>query len=221
MLRGLGGGLSAVHVTPVRSFRLAGFQPAAAVAPDRPTTISFTVQQPSVKPLTRTGRTGTAHRRASDHRPGRPRLHHHQHPRSASMGVAPDGHLARTGPLSRAGRRASQVPGAIRTSSCLDRQRHGRLPPRAAAAVPARSACSLPWAECRCRSRQSPRGNDRLKRLAGRDLQRVVRALRLAHATELAGRPRSLRCRASSSPSAVGRPSGGRGSDVADRRPTV
>jgi hypothetical protein len=52
-----GGGLSAVHVAPARSFTLGGFQPSSAVAPGRPVTVTFTVQQPSGKPLTqyRTG----------------------------------------------------------------------------------------------------------------------------------------------------------------------
>jgi hypothetical protein len=49
--------VAAVHVAPARSFSLAGFQPRAPVSPRRPTTISFTVREPSGKPLTqyRTG----------------------------------------------------------------------------------------------------------------------------------------------------------------------
>jgi hypothetical protein len=45
------------RVAPARVFTLAGFTPTAPVAPARPTTISFTVRQPSGKPLTqyRTG----------------------------------------------------------------------------------------------------------------------------------------------------------------------
>ena len=52
-----GSAVSAVHVAPARSFTLAGFQPSTPVAPGQATTISFTVQQPSGKPLTqyRTG----------------------------------------------------------------------------------------------------------------------------------------------------------------------
>jgi hypothetical protein len=46
------GGLPAVHVAPARTFALGGFQPASAVVPGRPTTISFTVKQPSGNPLT-------------------------------------------------------------------------------------------------------------------------------------------------------------------------
>jgi len=49
---GSGGALTAPHVGAARVFRLAGFQPAGAVAPGRPATIAFTVQQPSGKPLT-------------------------------------------------------------------------------------------------------------------------------------------------------------------------
>ena len=44
--------LTAPHVAPARVFALAGFQPARPVAAGRPTTVSFTVQQPSGKPLT-------------------------------------------------------------------------------------------------------------------------------------------------------------------------
>jgi hypothetical protein len=40
------------QVAPARVFGLSGFQPTTAVLPGRPTTISFTVQQPSGKPLT-------------------------------------------------------------------------------------------------------------------------------------------------------------------------
>ena len=59
-LAGCGGsaaGPPTVHVAPARSFALSGFQPAAPVNPGRPTTISFTVHQPSGQPLTqyRTG----------------------------------------------------------------------------------------------------------------------------------------------------------------------
>ncbi len=54
---GGGAGVSVPQVAPARQFTLAGFQPATAVSPGRPTTMSFTVQQPSGKPLThyRTG----------------------------------------------------------------------------------------------------------------------------------------------------------------------
>ena len=51
------GTITAPHVAAARTFTLANFQPATPVVPGRPTTISFTVQQPSGKPLTqyRTG----------------------------------------------------------------------------------------------------------------------------------------------------------------------
>jgi hypothetical protein len=55
-LAGCGGSsnatLTAPTVAPARIFTLAGFQPASKVTPGRPTTVSFTVQLPSGKPLT-------------------------------------------------------------------------------------------------------------------------------------------------------------------------
>jgi hypothetical protein len=53
-----GSGVSVPQVAPAREFALAGFRPSAPVVAGRPTTISFTVQQPSGKPLTQY-RTGT------------------------------------------------------------------------------------------------------------------------------------------------------------------
>jgi hypothetical protein len=52
-----GGALPAVHVAPARTFALGRFQPSGPIAAGQPTTLSFTVQQPSGKPLTqyRTG----------------------------------------------------------------------------------------------------------------------------------------------------------------------
>jgi hypothetical protein len=47
-----GSALTAPHVAPAKVFSLAGFQPTTPIFPGRPTTISFTVQQPSGKPLT-------------------------------------------------------------------------------------------------------------------------------------------------------------------------
>jgi hypothetical protein len=47
-----GGGVSVPHVAPARTYSLQGFQPATAVLPGRPATLSFTIQQPSGKPLT-------------------------------------------------------------------------------------------------------------------------------------------------------------------------
>src|SRR5205085_4465419 len=57
VLAGCGGGSSGGNITgptvgAARVFSLAGFQPAAPVSPGRPTTISFTIQEPSGKPLT-------------------------------------------------------------------------------------------------------------------------------------------------------------------------
>jgi hypothetical protein len=59
-LAGCGSGSASVTiptVPPARTFTLAGFAPSGAVSPGRPTTISFTVEMPSGKPLTsyRTG----------------------------------------------------------------------------------------------------------------------------------------------------------------------
>jgi hypothetical protein len=50
---GSGGGVAVPRIAPARTFTLAGFAPSGAVAPGRPTTISFTVQQPDGRPLTR------------------------------------------------------------------------------------------------------------------------------------------------------------------------
>jgi hypothetical protein len=51
------GSPSAPKIPPARTFRLADFRPATSVAPDRPTTLSFRIVQPSGKTLTayRTG----------------------------------------------------------------------------------------------------------------------------------------------------------------------
>ncbi len=51
------GTLAAPYVAPAKVFSLAGFQPATPVVAGRPTTVSFTVKQPSGRPLTsyRTG----------------------------------------------------------------------------------------------------------------------------------------------------------------------
>lgn len=52
-----GAAVSVPTVAPAKVFTLAGFEPAAAVAPHHPVTVTFTVQLPSGKPLTqyRTG----------------------------------------------------------------------------------------------------------------------------------------------------------------------
>jgi hypothetical protein len=47
------GTLTAPYVAPAKVFALAGFRPAAPVVAGRPTTVSFTVDQPSGRPLTR------------------------------------------------------------------------------------------------------------------------------------------------------------------------
>ena len=54
---GSGSGVSVPQVAPARVFALGAFAPSAGVLAGRPTTISFTVEQPSGKPLTqyRTG----------------------------------------------------------------------------------------------------------------------------------------------------------------------
>jgi hypothetical protein len=50
---GSGGTLTAPTVAPARTFTLSGFQPAAPVLAGRPTTVSFTIKQPSGTALTR------------------------------------------------------------------------------------------------------------------------------------------------------------------------
>jgi hypothetical protein len=54
---GSGGAVSVPAVAPARAFALAGFEPASAVQPHRPVTVTFTVKLPNGKPLTqyRTG----------------------------------------------------------------------------------------------------------------------------------------------------------------------
>ena len=47
-----GGGVSLPRIAPARVYSLAGFEPSAPVSPGRVTMISFTIQQPSGKPLT-------------------------------------------------------------------------------------------------------------------------------------------------------------------------
>jgi hypothetical protein len=47
-----GGTVSVPKVAPAATYSLQNFQPAAPVVPGRPTTVSFTIQQPSGKPLT-------------------------------------------------------------------------------------------------------------------------------------------------------------------------
>ncbi len=47
-----GSSISVPKVAPARVFSLAGFQPSGTITPGRPTTVSFTVQLPSGKPLT-------------------------------------------------------------------------------------------------------------------------------------------------------------------------
>ena len=53
-----GSAVSAPVIGAAKTFSLAGFEPASTVVPGRPTTVSFTIKQPSGKPLT-TYRTGT------------------------------------------------------------------------------------------------------------------------------------------------------------------
>jgi hypothetical protein len=47
-----GGGVTVPQVAAARTYALAGFQPAAPVLAGRPTTLSFTISQPSGQPLT-------------------------------------------------------------------------------------------------------------------------------------------------------------------------
>src|SRR6266576_3728919 len=50
-------GSKKIVIQPAKMYRLAGFQPAGSITPGRPTTVAFTVNQPSGSPLTayRTG----------------------------------------------------------------------------------------------------------------------------------------------------------------------
>src|SRR5437868_3434865 len=41
-----------IAIQPAKVYRLAGFQPAGSIAPGKPTTVAFTVDQPSGSPLT-------------------------------------------------------------------------------------------------------------------------------------------------------------------------
>jgi hypothetical protein len=47
-----GSSVSVPQVAPARTYSLQGFQPASPVLPGRPTTLAFTIQQPSGQPLT-------------------------------------------------------------------------------------------------------------------------------------------------------------------------
>jgi hypothetical protein len=47
-----GGAVSAPVIGAAKTFSLAGFEPGATVVPGKPTTVSFTIQQPNGKPLT-------------------------------------------------------------------------------------------------------------------------------------------------------------------------
>ncbi len=47
-----GSAVTAPQIAPAKTYSLTGFQPAAPVVPGHPTTVSFTIQQPSGKPLT-------------------------------------------------------------------------------------------------------------------------------------------------------------------------
>ncbi len=47
-----GGAVSVPRIAPARTYSLAGFEPSAPVSPGRVTHLSFTIQQPSGKPLT-------------------------------------------------------------------------------------------------------------------------------------------------------------------------
>jgi hypothetical protein len=48
---GAGSGLTVPTVAPARTYSLKGFQPSSPVTPGQPTTVSFTIQQPSGQPL--------------------------------------------------------------------------------------------------------------------------------------------------------------------------
>jgi|GEM_PF-867287 len=47
-----GGSVSIPKIPPARTYAIVGFQPSTPVMPGRPTTIAFTIRQPSGKPLT-------------------------------------------------------------------------------------------------------------------------------------------------------------------------
>jgi hypothetical protein len=88
----LGGAVSAPAVAPARIFTLAGFQPARPVVPGHPTTVSFTVQLPSGRPLT-TYKTGPGPHTGVHLIIVRDDLAYiiHDHPP-----IPPDGHLRQT-----------------------------------------------------------------------------------------------------------------------------
>ena len=54
-------GSNKIVIQPAKMYRLSGFEPAGTIAPGKPTTVAFTVNQPSGSPLTayRTGRVRT------------------------------------------------------------------------------------------------------------------------------------------------------------------
>ena len=87
-----GGSLTAPAVGAARVFSLSGFAPATAVTPGRPTTISFTIQQPNGKPLT-SYKTGGGPHTGVHLIIVRNDLHYiiHQHPP-----VGPSGHFSQT-----------------------------------------------------------------------------------------------------------------------------
>jgi len=64
VLAGCGGGSSSPQVPTVqaaRTYQLANFQPAGAIRPGKPTTVSFAIQQPNGQPLTSFRRGGGPH----------------------------------------------------------------------------------------------------------------------------------------------------------------
>jgi hypothetical protein len=87
-----GGAVSAPAVAPARIFTLAGFQPTHPIVPGRPTTVSFTVDLPSGKPLT-AYKTGPGPHTGVHLIIVRDDLAYiiHDHPP-----IAPDGHLSQT-----------------------------------------------------------------------------------------------------------------------------
>ena len=96
-----------------KMFSLAGFEPATTVVPGKPddrVVHDQAAQRQAADPLQ--DRIWPAHRRAPDHRPRRPRLHHPPAPAGRTRRpAAPDGHVPRAGALPRAVDAYPNIPG--------------------------------------------------------------------------------------------------------------
>ena len=136
------GAVSAPVIGAAKTFSLAGFEPATKVVPGKPTTVSFTIQQPNGKPL-------TAYKTGSGPHTGvhliivRDDLAYiiHQHPPVGANGL-----LRQTVTFPAPGRYRvlvdayPNIPGGQPNFQLFqDRRRQGRVSPQGAAAVHLRS----------------------------------------------------------------------------------